>query len=164
MSVLLSFIPEKDLFYGALLLVLLIAGFFEYRHIESIGAAKVVAADTKLADEVKAHNADLQTAAAKQSAAIEAQYESDLGTLSTPAPHVVCSRPAPHGDVLPQTAGGSGGAGQGAQPGVPAPAAGDAGSVDIGPPLTVAAHNADAQIKALQADVADLLAEMAGAK
>lgn len=163
-KLLMNFLPQADIVYVVLFIGLGGALAYEVHHLKSEGAAAQVAADTKLAAEVTAHNADLQTAAATKTAAIEAQYESDLQTIPTPAPHVVCIRVAPPGNSVPKTAGGPSGSGQGAQPGVSGAANGAAGSVDIGTPLTVAGHDADAQIKALQADVQTLLAEMAGAQ
>jgi hypothetical protein len=158
MSALLALLPAKDWIYGGVIVALLI-GFGAYTvHERRVGAAKVVAADTKLADEQKAHVADVQATAAKTSAAVEAQYESDVDTLSTPAPRVVCI--APGRRAVPQAAGGSGSAIQGAQSGVPASGSGGDDSIDIGPPLTLAGHRSDSQVKALQQDVGALLKEM----
>ena len=160
---LMNFLPQADLLYVIAFVALGGALAYEVHHLKSEGAAAQVVADTKLANEVKAHNTDLQNAAAKTDAAIEAQYESDTNTAPVGSPHVVCNRVAPAGGAVPAARAGAGSPSQGSTGGVPAAADAGADSVDIGPPLDSAGHRADVQIKALQADVQELLAEMAGA-
>lgn len=164
MGALFSLIPGKDLFYGVLILGVLCLLSYEVHYLKAEGAARQVAADTKLAAEVTAHNTDLQTAAAKASAALEDQYETDIAaTPAAPVPHVLCNRVAPGRNVVPQAAGRSPDPSAYTGPGIQTPSNGGADSIDVGPPLTVAGKNADAQIKALQADVQTLLKEMQGA-
>lgn len=160
---LMGFLPQADILYVLAFVALGGWAAYEVHHLESIGAAKQVAADKKLADEVKAHNTDLQNAATTLAAAIEAQYEKDLNTLSSPAPHVLCNRVAPRSNQLSAAPGGLGSSGEGAQPGVQPADDGGGDSVDIGPPLTLAGHKADVTIETLQRDVQNLLNEMTGA-
>lgn len=166
----LSLIPIKDWIYGGIIAALLIGGGIAWRkhdvHERAIGQQQIEAADAKLRAEVKKHNDDLQTAAADKSAAVEKQYESDIANPpATPAPSVVCVRPSsPHRNAVSAATSGSSGAGKGAQPGVSGTANRSADQIDIGAPLTVIGKDADAQIKALQADIQLLLNEMTGGK
>jgi hypothetical protein len=161
MLALFQLIPIKDWIYAGIIAGLIAFGWYYTVHERDVGKAQIVALDTRLADQQKAHVADLQTEAAKTSAAVEAQYESDSDTLSTPAPSVVCVTPTRRS--VPATASRSGGASQSAQQGISAPISGGDDSIDIGPPLTLAGHKSDVQVTALQADVQLLVTEMLNA-
>ena len=151
---LMNFLPQADILYVAAFAALALGAFAVYER----GEAKIVAADVKLANEVKAHNTDLQNAAAKESAAVEAQYETDTATASVNPPHVVCLAP-PRGAV-PKAPSGPGGSSQGADSGVPAVGRAGTNSIDIGPPLDAIGGQCNAKVKALQGDVVLLIQEM----
>lgn len=78
MGVLLSFIPQKDIFYGALLLLALAAGAYEVHHLKAEGAAHEISA-------LQASSAKLQAEAAKQIAENTANYAATVAAVTEKA-------------------------------------------------------------------------------
>jgi hypothetical protein len=155
MFALLGLVPVKDWIYGGIIAALL-AGFGWYTlHERSVGAQKVVSADTKAAAVAEKRDAAITATAQAASTQIGNTYAKDLDTPVVAPPHVLCERPASTGSELPQTSSGAGGA-DGA-PAVPGP-----GQVDIGPPLVAVGSDADDQVRALQAEIQVLLDAMNG--
>jgi len=163
MLALLKLIPFRDWLWAALaaaLAALLLAGAVHERHVQ---AAKDAAANAREVALIDKHNTDLQNLAATKDAAVEKAYEDGKNAAPMqPVPHVLCYRPRT--DKLPAAPGSVGSTSQGPQSGVSASDSGAGSTLDIGPPITVRGKDADAQIRALQQDVQNLLDEMTSAK
>lgn len=149
----LSLIPFKDWLYGGIIMALLIGFGVFVHHERNVGAAKIEAADAKVAAAAVQHNHDVQTIADNLTVTIGNTYAKAItAPLATPPPRVVCYKPPVSGGV-PQGPG---------NPGSPdaAPGNGSQDPRDIGAPLTTVGRDADAQIKALQQMVQALVDEM----
>lgn len=155
---LLDFFPAAKAYVYGGIVVAAIGGFTWYTlHERSVQHTKDLAADAKVELAAKIHNADVQALAALTAGKIGDVYVQALAAVPVDSPHVVCRRAADSLGQLPEAASGN--------PAVQADATADsAGSdtVDIGPPLNKIGADADAQIKALQADVQLLVDEMNG--
>lgn len=151
-STLLSSIGLKDYLYGGLIALLIGGGIYYTVHERNVGEQKIEAVDAKLAATVKQHNLTVQALAASQSAQLGEVYVQAVKLGPVGSPRVVCnvtsvSRPVSSGTGNPGSAD--------AVPVVPA-----ASSVDIGTPLDAVGFDADQQVKALQAEIQVLVAEM----
>lgn len=152
LSALLSSLGVKDYVYGALIALLLAGGVYYTEHERGVGEQKIETADAKVATAAKQHNADVQALAASQSAQLGEVYVQAVKLGPVSSPHVVCNLAPASGAV---SAGTSDTGSAHASTSVPA-----ASSVDIGAPLDAVGFDADQQVKALQAEVQALVAEM----
>jgi hypothetical protein len=82
MLALLALIPLRDKLYAALILALVLAGAWEYRHIEAVQAAKDAAADAKVA---AAAAAAVQKSASDYAAQLKVIEDANAQTLAAAA-------------------------------------------------------------------------------
>ena len=155
MGAILSLIPPRDLFYGAL--IALIIGFFSWGvvHERHIGAAQVQAEVQHTADVARAKDLSIQAAEEKAAAASGVIYEKAVAIPPVADLGVDCVRhnPVRRGPV-PQAAGGiTPGTAQGSDRGT-------GHAYDPSGAILTRARRADAQIKYLQQRLNTLEAAM----
>ena len=152
-------IPLKDYIYAAVIALLLIGFGLFVHHERGIGEAKVLAADAKVVAIQKAHDTDVQNAAtAATSEAIKSYVKTIAKPVTGTAPirvlnGALCRSP------VPAAASGNGavaGAGSGADVSA---ADRDAGQA-LSDGLVTVGRDADAEVIALQTEVAALRKEM----
>jgi hypothetical protein len=149
----------KEYIYIAIVLGLL-GGFGWYTyHERQIGAQKIELADKKVADAQAQHVKDVQALASAQEKKIESSYNEAYSKPVTDAPVArLCHIPSSRRPVPAATAGNTSPA-SAADSGATDPSGVTVGP-DIGIPLVEIGRHADAEITALQAEVAELREEM----
>lgn len=162
MSVISTFISGigiKDYLYAGAIAVILAGGAWFVHHERVVGEQKIIISDTKVAEAAHQHVVDVQTIADAKETIIGATYAKTITTPPAAVPVYRLCHVAPASRAVPTTAS--------THPG--APGAADSGSADtngltagpdIGLKLVTIGHDADALITALQAENAELRAEM----
>jgi hypothetical protein len=159
MPALLALIPVKDWIYAGIIAALL-GTFAWYTHHERvIGEQKIETADKKVADAAAQHVHDVQTIAAATQTKIGETYAQTLATPPAPAPVVRLCHVASASRAMSSAPGANTSASSAANSGS-TDTSNFAAGPDIGLKLITIGHDADALITALQAENAELRAEM----
>ena len=155
MLALLKLIPFKDWVYGSIIVALL-AGFGWYTHHErQVGATKLQAAVTQVADRAEAAVVAANTVA-KTAETQNAKVYTQVVVTPVPRPlGIVCHRTGPGSNPVPQAH-----AVAGAAVGKPAADRGAEASYDPSGPALAVGRQADAEIAYLQARVKELETQM----
>lgn len=146
LAILTKLLPLRDWCYIGVIIALLAAfGWYTY-HERSVGAQKVVAADTRLATKQAARVAKVETNETADIQASRVQYKAAVAAPTAPAPSIVCRAAAPGRSVVPghgrAAAGSNGASAVPAESTVP---------FDPAPAVINDGRDADAQIAELQA-------------